>query len=217
MFPDYKIAHLYAFVACHSLTRPYYTQFRPFEKNFRAHEPVETNHPASREHPQHRITSVRKSLGTIGDKKSGFKSVILRDTVSATEKFNTHYRLCLLSHYAHPRTKTKRTLLASNPTPWFQPRGDLWRVRIDPCVPKRARIVGHDFRFGCVRPNSQFLSVPNLTPSFAAKMFFAISLHKRQVISVLDKLCGRRCEFPLTAVITRWQKGFRNHPFRQIF
>jgi hypothetical protein len=57
-----------------------------------------------------------KSLGTIGDKAGAFKSVILRDAVSATENFNAHYSLYLRPHYARPRTKTKRAALASNPT-----------------------------------------------------------------------------------------------------
>jgi hypothetical protein len=35
-------------------------------------------------------------------------------------------------------------------------------------------------------------------------------------MSILDKLSGRGCESTLTALITRWQKGFRNHPFRHI-
>jgi len=56
-------------------------------------------------------------LGTFGDKKCAFKSVILRDAVSATENSDTHYRLYLQPDYARPRTKTKRALLASNPTP----------------------------------------------------------------------------------------------------
>ena len=33
----------------------------------------------------------------------------------------------------------------------------------------------------------------------------------------MDKLSDRGCESTLTALITRWQKGFRNHPFRQFF
>jgi hypothetical protein len=56
-------------------------------------------------------------LGTIGDKEGAFKSVILRDAVSATENLNAHYSLYLRPHYARPRTKTKRAALASNPTP----------------------------------------------------------------------------------------------------
>jgi hypothetical protein len=75
-------------------------------------------------------------------------------------------------------------------------------------------MVGHDFRFGRVRLNSQFLSVPKLTPSFAARMFLVILLCKRQAVSILGKLSSRGCESTLTALITRWQKGFRNHPFR---
>lgn len=35
-------------------------------------------------------------------------------------------------------------------------------------------------------------------------------------MSILDKLSGTGCESHLTALITKWQKGFRNHPFRQL-
>jgi hypothetical protein len=96
MFLYYKIAHLYAFVACHSSRKLFYTQFRPFEKNFRAYESVETNHPASREHPPPPWSSdyeCEKKFGDNRGQKSAFKYIILRETVSATEKFNTHYRL----------------------------------------------------------------------------------------------------------------------------
>ncbi len=51
------------------------------------------------------------------DKEGAFKSVFLRDAVSATEKLNTHNRLYSLAYYARSRMKTKTSFLASNPTP----------------------------------------------------------------------------------------------------
>ena len=73
-------------------------------------------------------------------------------------------------------------------------------------------------RFGCVHPRSQFLSVPKLTPSFVAKLSWLSLIFMRYFVSnsasdwVLFLQGG---ESTLMALITRWQKGFKNDPFRQ--
>jgi hypothetical protein len=72
-------------------------------------------------------------------------------------------------------------------------------------------------RLGCVQPRSQFLSVPRLTSSFDAKAvrekpdfsLYFISNSARDWV-----LFWQGCESTLMALITSWQKGFRNHPFR---
>ncbi len=67
--------------------------------------------------PRSPVRQSGKILGTIVDKEGAFKSVILRDNVSATENFNAHYRLYLRGNDACSRTKMKCVSLASNPTP----------------------------------------------------------------------------------------------------
>jgi hypothetical protein len=73
-------------------------------------------------------------------------------------------------------------------------------------------------RFGCVQPCSQFLRVPRLTPSFAANVIVEKPDSSLHFISDFAKdwvLFWQGGESTLMALITRWQKGFRNHPFRQ--
>jgi hypothetical protein len=72
-------------------------------------------------------------------------------------------------------------------------------------------------RFGCVHPRSQFLRIPKLTPSFAAKV--VLEKHVSSLYFVSDSamdwvLFWQGGESTLTALITRWQKGCRNHLFR---
>jgi hypothetical protein len=74
--------------------------------------------------------------------------------------------------------------------------------------------------FGLVRPNCQFLRVRMLTPSFTANAPWERLVFMRYSVSNSASDWGlfwQGCESTLTALITRWQKGFRNHPFRQIF
>jgi hypothetical protein len=54
------------------------------------------------------------------------------------------------------------------------------------------------------------LSVLSLTPSLFATSFCVVPVDNRVSNSNLHK-GGESC---LVALITRWQKGFRNHPFR---
>src|ERR1039458_2108234 len=75
-------------------------------------------------------------------------------------------------------------------------------------------------RFGCVQLCSQFLRVPRLTPSFAANVIVEKPDSSLYFISDFPKDCvlfWQGGESTLTALITRWQKGCRNHPFRQFF
>ena len=71
--------------------------------------------------------------------------------------------------------------------------------------------------FGLVRLSCQFLRVPMLTPSFSTNAPLEspvfIEYFVRNSVSVWG-LFWKGCESPLTALITRWQKGCRSHPFR---
>src|ERR1039458_3196137 len=74
-------------------------------------------------------------------------------------------------------------------------------------------------RFGCVQPCSQFLRVPRLTPSFAANVIVEKPDSSLYFISDSAKdwvLFWQGGESTLTALITRWQKGFRNHRIRTL-
>jgi hypothetical protein len=78
-----------------------------------------------------------------------------------------------------------------------------------------AGIVG----FSCVHPRSQFFKVPMLTPSLAANAPLERLVFIRYFVSNSANelvLFWPACESTFKALITRWQKGFRNHPFRQI-
>jgi hypothetical protein len=71
--------------------------------------------------------------------------------------------------------------------------------------------------FGLVRPSCQFLRVPVLMPSFTANAAWERLVFMRYFVSNSASewvLFWQGCESTLTALITRWQKGFRNHPFR---
>jgi hypothetical protein len=71
--------------------------------------------------------------------------------------------------------------------------------------------------FGCVLPRSQFFNVPMLTPSFVANPPLERLVFVRYLVSNSTNelvLFWQGFESTLTALITRWQKGFRNHPFR---
>ena len=72
--------------------------------------------------------------------------------------------------------------------------------------------------FGIVRPRSQFVSVPKLTPSCAAKPSWVSVDLRRYSDSISASWCLflQGGESHLTALITSWQKGFRNNPFRHI-
>src|ERR1039458_1408476 len=75
-------------------------------------------------------------------------------------------------------------------------------------------------RLGCVRPCSQFLRVPRLMPSFAAKVSRVRIVFNRQFLSSSASDWLLFCEggeSTLMDLITRWQKGFKNHPFRHLF
>jgi hypothetical protein len=64
----------------------------------------------------------------------------------------------------------------------------------------------------------QFLRVRMLTPSFTASAPWERLVFMRYSVSNSASDWGlfwQGCESTLTALITRWQKGFRNHPFRQ--
>ena len=72
--------------------------------------------------------------------------------------------------------------------------------------------------FGLVRPSCQFLRVPMLTPSFTANASWESLVFIRYSFSNSASDWGlfwQGYESTLMALITRWQKGFRNHPFRQ--
>jgi hypothetical protein len=58
------------------------------------------------------VHTARNILGTIVDKQVRLRALICADTVFVTKNLNTHYRLYLQPHYAHSRSKTKRSLLA---------------------------------------------------------------------------------------------------------
>jgi hypothetical protein len=80
------------------------------------------------------------------------------------------------------------------------------------------RIFDQNRLLGLVRQHSQFLSVPKLTPSFAAKFSWARLIFMRYFVSNCPSDWGlflQGGESTLMALITRWQKGFKNDPFRQ--
>jgi hypothetical protein len=57
-------------------------------------------------------------------------------------------------------------------------------------------------------------------PSFAAKVSFVRLDFSRYFVSNSASdwlLFWQGGESTLAALITRWQKGFKNHPFRQLF
>src|ERR1700677_4347573 len=71
--------------------------------------------------------------------------------------------------------------------------------------------------FGLVRPVCQFLRVPMLTPSFTANASWEMLVFTGYFVSNSASDWGpfwKGCESTLTALITKWQKGCRNHPFR---
>ncbi len=74
-----------------------------------------------------------------------------------------------------------------------------------PLWPNTARMFGHDFLFGRLRPRSQFLSVPRLIPSLPANVFIVILLLMRKDTNVLAMPVSQGGESTLTALITRWQ------------
>jgi hypothetical protein len=60
--------------------------------------------------------------------------------------------------------------------------------------------------------------VPKLTPNFAAKTAWGKLVFWRYSVSNSASDWGlfwQGCESTLMVLITRWQKGIRNHPFRQ--
>ncbi len=74
-------------------------------------------------------------------------------------------------------------------------------------------------RFGFVRAHSQFFSVPVLTFNRPANALRVRPNLNRAFLSDLPnnslfKLKGY--ESTLMVLITKWQKGFKNHPFRHI-
>jgi hypothetical protein len=82
------------------------------------------------------------------------------------------------------------------------------------------RIFDQNRLLGLVRQHSQFLSVPKLTPSFTAKFSWARLIFMRYFVSNCPSDWGlflQGGESTLMALITRWQKGFKNDPFRQLY
>ena len=72
---------------------------------------------------------------------------------------------------------------------------------------------------GLLRLDSQFLTVLALTPNLFAISFCVEPAANRFSNSNLHNgVCWltKGGESSLVAVIKRWQKGFRNHPFRQL-
>jgi hypothetical protein len=85
-------------------------------------------------------------------------------------------------------------------------------------VDSNAWIAGQNRLFGLLRPNSQFLRVLKLMPGFAAKFSWVKFIFMRYLASNSAGDCALFCqggEFTLTALITKWQNGFRNDLFRQ--
>ena len=74
------------------------------------------------------------------------------------------------------------------------------------------------FLAGNVKPRSQFWYVRKLTLSLAARVCWVMSSFNRLANKDLESgnpSISRGGESTLTDLITRWQKGCINHPFRQ--
>ena len=94
------------------------------------------------------------------------------------------------------------------------------RIPIASRLRKTSLMAGQNRRLGLVRARSQFLIVATLVPSWAAKVFWVRRDRKRYSFRDLESkgpFLARGCESPLTALITRWQKGCKKDPFRQIW